>query len=170
MNKAATTLLAPERPVAVEQAPAGRLQRGTRLPVRALKDTGHRAKPFSIIEGSPGDRPLSRVAAQYPGEALVFVEDYTPVTQYAQSLKLTPWGAWTASIAHEIRNPLGPSATPPNYCRNPPTDGRRLADIIQQHCVRGTRSSSVMQISRSGTPNPSTSCCREWLNDFVVII
>ncbi|MDG2443319.1 MAG: histidine kinase dimerization/phospho-acceptor domain-containing protein, partial [Luminiphilus sp.] len=41
------------------------------------------------------------------GRNLVFIEDYTPVTQFAQSLKLNSLSKLTASIAHEIRNPLG---------------------------------------------------------------
>ena len=40
------------------------------------------------------------------GEALLFIDDYTPITQFAQSLKLNSLGRLTGSIAHEIRNPL----------------------------------------------------------------
>ena len=175
MNKAATTLLAPERPVAVEQGrQLADYSAELAYQFEHWKDTGlHRAKPFSIIEGSP--QVIAHFRELQPntrGEALVFVEDYTPVTQYAQSLKLTSLGRLTASIAHEIRNPLGAISHAAQLLQES-TDlteaDRRLADIIQQHCVRVNEIvESVMQISRREPPKPEYIMLSEWLNDFVV--
>ncbi|MCB1730936.1 MAG: sensor histidine kinase, partial [Halieaceae bacterium] len=81
MNKAATTLLAPERPVAVEQGrQLADYSDELAYQFEHWKDTGlHRAKPFSILDGSP--QVIAHFRELQPntrGEALVFVEDYTP--------------------------------------------------------------------------------------------
>lgn len=175
MNKAATSLLAPERPVAVEQGrQLADYSDELAYQFEHWKDTGlHRAKPFSISDGSP--HVIAHFRELQPnarGEALVFVEDYTPVTQYAQSLKLTSLGRLTASIAHEIRNPLGAISHAAQLLQESPDlsdPDRRMADIIQQHCVRVNEIvESVMQISRREPPKPEYIMLSEWLNDFVL--
>ena len=72
-------------------------------------------------------------------ETLVFVEDYTPVTQYAQSLKLTSLGRLTASIAHEVRNPLGAISHASQLLKESQSvveDDKRMIEIILNHCDR----------------------------------
>jgi two-component system sensor histidine kinase PilS (NtrC family) len=173
MNKAAIGLLAPERPVSVEQ---GR-QLADYCPELAYqfqhwKDSGvHRAKPFTVAEGSPpviaNFRELQPSANR---EALVFVEDYTPVTQYAQSLKLNSLGRLTASIAHEIRNPLGAISHAAQLLQESPTlspADSRMAEIIQRHCERVNQIvESVMQISRREPPKPQYLLLAPWLTEF----
>ena len=174
MNKAATGLLAPERPVAVEQ---GR-QLADYCPELAYqfehwKDSGqHRAKPFTVMEGAaPIIANFRELQPNSHREALVFVEDYTPVTQYAQSLKLTSLGRLTASIAHEIRNPLGAISHAAQLLQESQelvASDRRMADIIQHHCVRVNNIvESVMQISRREPPKPEYLLLAQWLTDFV---
>ncbi len=174
MNKAATGLLAPERPVAVEQ---GRqlADYSTELAYQFehWKDSGqHRARPFSVLDGAPPViahfRELQPNARR---ESLVFVEDYTPVTQYAQSLKLTSLGRLAASIAHEIRNPLGAISHAAQLLQEStelaPGD-QRMADIIQHHCLRVNQIvESVMQISRREPPKPEYIMLSAWLQEFV---
>jgi two-component system sensor histidine kinase PilS (NtrC family) len=174
MNKAATSLLAPERPVAVE---TGRqladYSSELAYQFEHWKDTGqHRAKPFSVMDGAaPVIAHFRELQPNARREALVFVEDYTPVTQYAQSLKLTSLGRLTASIAHEIRNPLGAMSHAAQLLQESPdlsaTD-RRMADIIQHHCLRVNQIvESVMQISRREPPKPEYITLASWLNEFV---
>ncbi len=174
MNKAATGLLAPERPATVEQ---GRQLADYSAELASQfehwRDSGlHRAKPFNIVDGSPPVIAHFReLQPNARGDALVFVEDYTPVTRYAQSLKLTSLGRLTASIAHEIRNPLGAISHAAQLLQESPdlspTD-RRMADIIQHHCVRVNQIvESVMQISRREPPKPEYLMLSEWLNEFV---
>ncbi len=174
MNKAAIGLLAPERPVTVEQ---GR-QLADYSPELAYqfqhwKDSGvHRAKPFTVMEGTPAVianfRELQPSANR---EALVFVEDYTPVTQYAQSLKLNSLGRLTASIAHEIRNPLGAISHAAQLLQESPDlspADSRMAQIIQRHCERVNQIvESVMQISRREPPKPQYLLLAPWLTEFV---
>ncbi|MFT4615255.1 MAG: two-component system sensor histidine kinase PilS (NtrC family), partial [Bacteroidia bacterium] len=174
MNKAALGLLAPERPATAEQ--------GRKLtdycPELAhqfenWKDSGiHRAKPFTVSEGTPP--VIANFRELQPNvnrEALVFVEDYTPVTQYAQSLKLNSLGRLTASIAHEIRNPLGAISHAAQLLQES-TDlskpDQRMAEIIQSHCDRVNQIvESVMQISRREPPKPEYLLLASWLTDLV---
>jgi two-component system sensor histidine kinase PilS (NtrC family) len=174
MNKAAIGLLAPERPVTVEQ---GR-QLADYSPELAYqfqhwKDSGiHRAKPFTVMEGTPA--VIANFRELQPSanhEALVLVEDYTPVTQYAQSLKLNSLGRLTASIAHEIRNPLGAISHAAQLLQESPDlspSDSRMAQIIQRHCERVNQIvESVMQISRREPPKPQYLLLAPWLTEFV---
>lgn len=174
MNKSAIGLLAPERPVSVEQ---GR-QLADYCPELAYqfehwKNTGvHRAKPFTVTDGAlPVIANFRELQSNANREALVFVEDYSPVTQYAQSLKLSSLGRLTASIAHEIRNPLGAISHAAQLLQESsdltPPD-RRMADIIQRHCERVNQIvESVMQISRREPPKPQYLLLAPWLTEFV---
>jgi two-component system sensor histidine kinase PilS (NtrC family) len=174
MNKSAIRLLAPERPVTVEQ--------GRRLAdysaelayqYEQWKDSGvHRASPFQVSEDGPS--VIANFRELQPSsqrESLVFVEDYSPITQYAQSLKLTSLGRLTASIAHEIRNPLGAISHAAQLMQESSelTDAdRRMADIIKTHCERVNQIvESVMQISRREPPKPEYLQLGEWLRAFV---
>jgi len=174
MNKAAIGLLAPERPVTVEQ---GR-QLADYSPELAYqfqhwKDSGvHRAKPFTVMAGSPA--VIAHFRELQPSanhEALVLVEDYTPVTQYAQSLKLNSLGRLTASIAHEIRNPLGAISHAAQLLQESPDlspSDSRMAQIIYRHCERVNQIvESVMQISRREPPKPQYLLLAPWLIEFV---
>ena len=174
MNKSATELLAPDRPMTVEQ---GRQLADycTELAYQFehWKDTGlHRATPFNVLEGAPP--VIAHFRELQPNshrETLVFVEDYTPITQYAQSLKLTSLGRLTASIAHEIRNPLGAMSHAAQLLQESADlsgPDQRMAEIIQHHCERVNQIvESVMQISRREPPKPEYLLLAEWLNDFV---
>jgi len=174
MNKAASSLLAPERPVTVEQ---GR-QLADYCPELAYqfehwKDSGlHRAKPFIVVEGTlPVIANFKELQPNANRESLVFVEDYTPVTQYAQSLKLNSLSRLTASIAHEIRNPLGAISHAAQLLlesQDLSAPDKRMADIIQSHCERVSQIvESVMQISRREPPKPQYLLLAPWLTEFV---
>ncbi len=131
----------------------------------------HRAKPFAIIEGgNPVIANFQELQPHINHESLIFVEDYAPATQYAQSLKLNSLGRLTASIAHEIRNPLGAISHAAQLLQEStdlvPADNR-MADIIQHHSERVNQIvESVMQISRREPPKPEQLILVSWLNDF----
>jgi len=173
MNKAASGLLAPERPVAMDQGrQLADYNQELAYQFEHWKDTGlHRAKPFTVLEGSP--QVIANFRELQPStnrESLVFVEDYTPVTQYAQSLKLTSLGRLTASIAHEIRNPLGAASHAAQLLRESDDlseADKRMADIIVNQSARMNRIiESVMQISRREPPNPEYILLADWLEEF----
>lgn len=174
MNKAALGLLAPERQAVAEQ---GR-QLADYCPELSQQFTdwkssgNHRARPFIVQEGAPAVLANFRqLQATTNNDSLIFVEDYTPVTQYAQSLKLNSLGRLTASIAHEIRNPLGAISHAAQLLQESeeltPPD-KRMADIIQNHCERvNDIVESVMQISRREPPKPESLRLQEWLTQFI---
>lgn len=174
MNKAAIGLLAPERPVNVEQGrQLADYCQELAYQFEHWKNSGvHRAKPFTVQEGAlPVIANFRELHPNANQESLVFVEDYTPVTQYAQSLKLNSLGRLTASIAHEIRNPLGAISHAAQLLQesqqlSPPD--RRMADIILSHCARVNQIvESVMQISRREPPKPQYLLLAPWLTEFV---
>jgi two-component system sensor histidine kinase PilS (NtrC family) len=174
MNKAAIGLLAPERPLSVEH---GR-QLADYCPELAYqfehwKNSGvHRAKPFTVQDGAlPIIANFRELQSNADRESLVLVEDYSPVTQYAQSLKLNSLGRLTASIAHEIRNPLGAISHAAQLLQESPDltpSDSRMADIIQSHSERVNQIvESVMQISRREPPKPQYLELSPWLTEFV---
>src|SRR5690606_41596126 len=70
---------------------------------------------------------------------LVFLDDTSLVSRRAESLTLSAMGRFSASLAHEIRNPLAAI----NYSvqlleESPalPESDRRLVEIIHQQCQR----------------------------------
>jgi two-component system sensor histidine kinase PilS (NtrC family) len=173
MNKSASGLLAPERPIAMDQGrQLAEYNQELAYQFEHWKNTGlHRAKPFKVMEGSP--EVIANFRQLQPSsnrESLVFVEDYTPVTQYAQSLKLTSLGRLTASIAHEIRNPLGAVSHAAQLLQESPelsASDKRMADIIVHQSERmNTIIESVMQISRREPPKPEYLLLAEWLEGF----
>lgn len=174
MNQAASQLLSPGHPILTEQGrQLADYSEELARQFEQWRDTGqHRAQPIRVTEQAPP--VIAHFRELQPGaerETLVFVEDYSPVTQYAQSLKLNSLGRLTASIAHEIRNPLGAISHAAQLLRESPAlavADRRLADIIQEHSMRVNQTvESVMQISRREPPKPEYILLPEWLPEFV---
>ena len=174
MNKSAMRLLAPERQMTEQQG--GKLEdycvQLAHQFTRWKHSSIHRATPLTVTEGgNPVIANFQKLQPHVNHESLVFVEDYTPVTQYAQSLKLNSLGRLTASIAHEIRNPLGAISHAAQLLQESPDlvpSDNRMADIIQHHSERVNRIvESVMQISRREPPKPEQLLLAAWLSEFV---
>lgn len=103
---------------------------------------------------------------------LVFLEDTSILRQQAQQLKMAALARLTASIAHEIRNPLGAIANAGQLLAESSTGGReeqRLIRIIEDQSRRmNTIVESVMQLSRRDHVNPVRLELEPWLRDFVM--
>lgn len=92
--------------------------------------------------------------------------------QRAQQLKLASLGRMAASIAHEVRNPLGAISHAGQLLYESGKlhdDDRRLTAIIQEHSRRvNAIIENVMRISRREPAVPQNIRIKSWLQDFMV--
>ncbi len=104
-------------------------------------------------------------------ESLIFLENYSQVLAQAQQLKLASLGRLTASIAHEIRNPLSAASHATQLLGESsalPQEDLRLAEIVHSHVHRiNSIIENVLQISRREAPTPNNIDPTVWLNDFM---
>jgi two-component system sensor histidine kinase PilS (NtrC family) len=174
MNQSATQLLDPDRPVPLEQGrELSDYNEELAQQFAEWQSSGeHSPSPITVREDTPQVTARFRTLQNSEGgDCLVFVEDYSPVTQHAQSLKLTSLGRLTASIAHEIRNPLGAVSHAAQLLGESAElsgQDQRMADIIQQHSQRmNDIIENVMQISRRQPPNPQQLELNQWLQSYL---
>ena len=114
---------------------------------------------FSRIEPKKGDN--SRV--------LIFLEDASQLNQRFQQVRLASLGRLTASIAHEIRNPLGAMQHAAQLLQesNLETSDVKLTNIINTQVERlNTLVENVLQLSRQQHGTPQGLNLANWLTLF----
>lgn len=101
---------------------------------------------------------------------LIYLEDTSEQREKLQHAKLASLGQLTASIAHEIRNPLGAishAAQLLGESRNLDKADSRLLQIIQANARRmNSIIESVLNVSRKKAPNRERLALKLWLNEF----
>jgi two-component system sensor histidine kinase PilS (NtrC family) len=130
-------------------------------------------QPECIPAGAAGTDLTPRFArletSQGPG-TLILLDDDTLLTQQSQQLKLASLGRMSASIAHEIRNPLGAISHAAQLLSESETlngGDKRLTEIINNHSQRVNEIiESVLQLSRRSATRPQELRLSEWLRLF----
>ena len=104
------------------------------------------------------------------GPILIFLEDVGHINARVQQSKLASLGRLSASIAHEIRNPVGAMSHAAQLLAESPgltQDDRRLTEIIQTHSGRVSHIiDNVLQLSRRDMSRPERLPLRAWLEEF----
>lgn len=116
----------------------------------------------------------ARLGAGPDDLVLVFLEDVSVMSEQAEQLTLTSLGRLSASIAHEIRNPLAAIRYAAELLGEEPALGdeeRRLVEIIRGQCGRMNGIvDNILLLARRERSQPTqielVSWCREWLDEF----
>jgi two-component system sensor histidine kinase PilS (NtrC family) len=118
-------------------------------------------------EIAPHFAPLGGIE---PAPVLVFLEDTSVFAGKVQQSKLAALGRLSASIAHEIRNPVGAMSHAGQLLAESPNlsaDDRRLTDIIAKNAERvSTIINNVLSMSRREANRPERIRLGAWLSGF----
>jgi|TARA_B110000114_G_scaffold35969_1_gene37393 two-component system sensor histidine kinase PilS (NtrC family) len=102
---------------------------------------------------------------------LVFLNDFSSIKASMHQAKLASLGHLTASIAHEIRNPLGAishAAELLSESEELPTAERRMTEIIHQHTNRINHIiEDIMEISRGAPTIMEAIDLKQWMREFL---
>lgn len=102
---------------------------------------------------------------------VLYLEDHRVMKQQAQQLKLASLGRLTASIAHEVRNPLGAISHAAQLLAESPSiapEDKRFTEIIQQHSERVNQIvESTLTMSRRQDPMPELIELDSWMAKFL---
>ena len=113
---------------------------------------------------------FSQLGTQSRRATMINLEDTTEQREKLQNIKLASLGQLTASIAHEIRNPLGAishAAQLLSESQNLDKADIRLLQIIQSNARRMNLTiESVLNLSRKKVPNRERLALKLWLHEF----
>lgn len=133
---------------------------------------GSEVATFMAADGARMIQPhFARLGERAPAPTLIFLEDTSVMAERVQQSKLAALGRLSASIAHEIRNPVGAMSHAGQLLAESPLIGieeRRLTDIISTNAERvSSIINNVLQLSRREAMRAERLNLEDWLEEFV---
>jgi two-component system sensor histidine kinase PilS (NtrC family) len=126
---------------------------------------------FVAADGGRVIRPhFAALGSTSPGPVLIFLEDTSILAEKVQQSKLAALGRLSASIAHEIRNPVGAMSHAGQLLAESPsltTDDRRLTEIIRANAARVSGIiDNVQRLSRREPARLERLTLSAWTEEF----
>jgi two-component system sensor histidine kinase PilS (NtrC family) len=114
---------------------------------------------------------FAALGRERPAPVIAFLEDTSQLAERVQQTKLAALGRLSASIAHEIRNPVGAMSHAAQLLAEavaPDTEERRLTEIMTTNAGRvSTIINNVLQLSRREATQPERLYLGEWLGEVL---
>ncbi len=136
-----------------------------------LVDRGSDALTLLAADGARMIRPhFAPLGDSNPSPVIVFLEDTGEIAAKVQQTKLAALGRLSASIAHEIRNPVGAMSHAAQLLAESPglsSEDRRLTEIMQANSSRVSGIiDNVLRLSRREAPKPEQLLLAAWTSRF----
>lgn len=142
---------------------------------QGVEETGIRPLAEQTFVAADGARiirahfaPLGNAS---PAPVLVFLEDTSLIAEQVRQSKLAALGRLSASIAHEIRNPVGAMSHAGQLLAESPNlaqEDRRLTEIIRSNANRvSSIINSVLRLSRREDTHLETLHLQSWTQEFL---
>lgn len=138
---------------------------------RERREDNGSQRAFGANDGATRLEPhFARLGPRRNGGVLIFLEDTSLVAERVQQTKLAALGRLSASIAHEIRNPLGALSHAGQLLgesENISDSDVRLTEIIRLNSRRVSNIvESILSLSRGDTTTPAHIELSEWSAAF----
>jgi len=129
------------------------------------------AGTFVAADGARVIRPhFAPLGSSEPAPIIVFLEDTGDLAAKVQQTKLAALGRLSASIAHEIRNPVGAMSHAAQLLAESPalsSADHRLTEIMQDNSRRVSDIiDNILQLSRREAPRPGKLMLDAWTRRF----